>query len=221
MASFPPPQDPAAGRKLSLLLGSAVAFGILLLVPLTQVFQPKPSRVEAIEAVDQALPPPPPPIDEPPPPPPEPEEAPPPELETPPPMPTLEQLEVSLNPGTGGDLSIGSGLGIDLTTGMESVEQLEQLFGFGELDEVPRLVREGRFRYPPNAPKGRGEAFVRLLVYVEKDGRIQVQEVVDYSHREFVAAATRMAEGSRFSPPLRNGEAVRSQYEWPIRIPLQ
>ena len=135
-------------------------------------------------------------------------------------MPTLEQLEVSLNPGTG-DLSIGAGLGMTVDFSTESVDQLEQLFGFGELDEIPRLVREGRFRYPPNSPRGRGEAFVRLLVYVEKDGRVSVQKVVDYSHREFIDAAKRMAEGSRFSTPTRNGQAVRSKYEWPIRIPLQ
>lgn len=220
MSSLLPPQNASSGKWLSLLLGCAVAFGILMLVPLTQLMQPERSRVESIEAVDLAAPPPPPPPEEPPPPPPEPDEAPPPELEAPPPMPTLEQLEVSLNPGTG-DLSIGAGLGMTVDFSTESVDQLEQLFGFGELDEIPRLVREGRFRYPPNSPRGRGEAFVRLLVYVEKDGRVSVQKVVDYSHREFIDAAKRMAEGSRFSTPTRNGQAVRSKYEWPIRIPLQ
>lgn len=202
------------------MLGCGVALLIMLLVPLTQVMQPERSRVESIEAMELAAPPPPPPPEEPPPPPPEPEEATPPELETPPPMPTLEQLEIGLSPGTG-DLSIGPGLGFAVDFSTESVDQLEQLFGFGELDEIPRLVREGRFRYPPNSPRGRGEAFVRLLVFVERDGRVAVQEVVDYSHREFIDAAKRMAEGSRFSPPTLNGEAVRSKYEWPIRIPLQ
>ena len=215
-----PVTSTSTGRKLSVLLGVAAAFGILLLVPLTQIFQPAERKVEAIEAIDLA-PPPPPPIPDTPPPPPEPEEPPPPELDTPPPMPSLEQLEIALEPGTGRNLGLDMGLGIDLTAGTESFDQLERLFGFGELDEVPRLVREGRFRYPPNSPRGRGEAFVRLLVYVEKDGRVAVQEVIDFSHREFVDAATRMAEGSRFSPPTRNGEPVRSKYEWPIRIPLR
>jgi TonB family protein len=135
-------------------------------------------------------------------------------------MPTLEQLEVSLNPGTG-DLSLGTGLGVNLDFSTESTSQLEEIFGFGDLDEMPHLVREGRFRYPPNSPRGRGEAFVRLLIYVETDGRISVQKVIDYSHKEFIEAATRMAEGSRFSPPMRKGQAVRSSYEWPIRIPLK
>lgn len=220
MSRLFPPQNTSSDRGLSLLLGCAVALVILLLVPLTQIMQAERAAVQPIEAVELAAPPPPPPLDEPPPPPPKQEEDPPPELKTPPPMPSLEQLEVALNPGTG-DLSIGSGLGMAIDFKTESVDQLEKLFGFGELDEVPRLVREGRFRYPPNSPRGRGEGFVRLLVYVEADGRISVQKVVDYSHIEFVDAAKRMAEGSRFSPPMHQGQAVRSKYEWPIRIPLR
>lgn len=215
-----PSHKQSSGRGLSLLLGAGVALIILLLVPLTQVFRPERGAVESIEALELAPPPPPPPlIDPPPPPPPKMEEAPPPELEIPPPMPTLEQLEIGLNPSTGGGLSLG--IGVDFNFETESIDQIEKLFGFGDLDEVPRLVREGRFRYPPNAPRGRGEGYVRLLVYVEVDGRISVQKVIEYSHKEFIEAAKRMAEGSRFSPPMRKGQAVRSRYEWPIRVPLR
>jgi protein TonB len=220
MPTLLPPQKMTSGSGLGLLLGCGVALLIMLLVPLTQILQPTRDRAEMIEAIELAAPPPPPPLEDPPPPPPKEEEPPPPELKVPPPMPTLEQLEISLNPGTG-DLSLGAGLGIDLCFSTESVGQLEQMFGFGDLDEIPRLVREGHFRYPANTPRGRGEGFVRLLVFVEADGRISVQRVLDYSHKEFIEAATRMAEGSRFSPPMRDGQAVRSRYEWPIRIPLK
>lgn len=220
MPTLLPPQNTSSGSGLSLLLGCGVALAIMLLVPLTQIFQPVRDQAEIFEAVELAAPPPPPPLEDPPPPPAKQEEPPPPELKVPPPMPSLEQLEVSLNPGTG-DMSLGAGLGLAIDFSTESVDRLEQIFGFGELDEVPRLVREGRFRYPPNSPRGRGEAFVRMLVYVEADGRISVQKVIDYSHKEFIEAATRMAEGSRFSPPMRQGQAVRSKYEWPIRIPLK
>ena len=220
MPTLLPPQNTSSSKRLSLLFGCGVALFIMLLVPLTHIMQPQRERMETIEAVELAAPPPPPPLEDPPPPPPEKEEPPPPELKVPPPMPTLDQLEIALNPGTG-DLRVGSGLGMAVDFSTESVDQMEQLFGFGELDEIPRLVREGRFRYPPNSPRGRGEAYVRLLVFVETDGRISVQKVVDYSHQEFIEAAKRMAEGSRFSPPMRKGQAVRSRYEWPIRIPLR
>lgn len=218
MFRFQKSKHPSSRRGLSLLYGAGAALLALLLVPLTQILRLEKEQPIKIQKLEVAPPPPPPPPEEPPPPP-EAEEEAPPELEVPRPKPTLEQLEVSLNPGTGGQ--IGIDLAIDLDIATESAEQLEELFGFGELDDIPHLVREGRFRYPPNAPRGRGEAFVRLLVYVEKDGRISVQKVIDYSHKEFIEAAQHMAEGSRFSTPLRKGQAVRSRYEWPIRIPLK
>ncbi|MDB4345903.1 energy transducer TonB [bacterium] len=218
MFRFQQSKQPSSRRGLSLLYGAGVALLILLLVPLTQVLRPVKGQPVEIYKLEVVPPPPPPPPEELPPPP-EAEEEEPPELEVPRPKPTLEQLEVSLNPGIGGDVGIDLAINLDLAT--ESAEQLEELFDFGELDDIPRLVREGRFRYPPNSPRGRGEAFVRLLVYVEKDGRISVQKVIDYSHREFIQAAINMAEGSRFSSPMRKGQAVRSQYEWPIRIPLK
>ncbi|MDQ8195431.1 energy transducer TonB [Coraliomargarita sp. SDUM461004] len=220
MPTFQPSPNRSSSFGLSLLFGFGVALLIMLLVPLTQLIPPQRESVNVIEVAEVAAPPPPPRIEDSPPPPDLEEAPPPPELEVPPPMPTLEQLEIALNPGTG-DLSVASGLGFAVDFSTESVAQLEQLFGFGELDEVPHLVREGRFRYPPNSPRGRGEAYVKLLIYVESDGRISVQKVIDYSHQEFLEAAKRMAEGSRFSPPMRNGLAVRSQYEWPIRIPLK
>jgi TonB family protein len=220
MPIYLPPQNTSSGSGLSLVLGGGVALLIMLLVPLTQIVRPVRESVNPIESMELAAPPPPPPLKDPRPPQLEQDEPPPPELNVPPPMPTLEQLEVSLNPGTG-DMSLETGLGLTLDFSTESALQLEEIFGFGELDEMPHLVREGRFRYPPNSPRGRGEAFVRLLIYVEADGRISVQKVMDYSHKEFIEAATRMAEGSRFSPPMRQGKAVRSSYEWPIRIPLK
>lgn len=219
MSFLLPSKNESSSARRSLLYGCAAALFVLLLVPLTQIMQPSRKSVESIEEVNIAPPPPPPPLEDPPPPPPK-EDPPPPDLETPPPMPTLDQLELSLDPGTG-DLSIGTGLGIRVDFSTESVDQLEQLFDFGELDDIPRIIREGRFRYPPNSPRGQGEAFVRILVHINKDGRVAVQKVVDFSHGELINAAKTMAEDSRFTSPMRNGQAVRSKYEWTIRIPFR
>jgi len=220
MSLLLPSKKEYSSARRSLLYGCVVALFVMLLVPLTQIMQPSPNSIGSIEEVNIAPPPPPPsPLEDPPPSPPK-EEPPPPDLQTPPPMPTLDQLEVSLNPGTG-DLSIGAGLGIRVDFSAESAEQLEQIFDFGDLDDIPRIIREGRFRYPPNSPRGDGEAFVRVLVYISKDGRAKVQKVVDFSHGVFVNAVTSMAEDSRFTSPMRNGKKVRSKYEWTIRIPFR
>ncbi|MEC7274459.1 MAG: energy transducer TonB [Verrucomicrobiota bacterium] len=219
MSLLLPSKRECSSTRLSLLYGCGAALFVMLLVPLTQIMQPFPNSVESIEEANIAPLPPPPPLEDPPPPPPK-EEPPPLDLEIPPPMPNLDQLEVSLNPGTG-DLSIGAGLGIKVDFSAESAEQLEQIFDFGDLDEIPRIIREGRFRYPPNSPRGQGEAFVRVLVHIDKDGRVKLKKVADFSHGEFVNAVTSMAEDSRFTSPMRNGKTVRSKYEWTIRIPFR
>ena len=214
------PVSRAPDRKgLGFLLGCSVAMFIMLLVPLTQLMEPKRERVEMIESIEMATPPPPPPPEEPPPPP-EPEEEQPPELDQPPPMPTLEQLEVSLNPGTGGPLGLDIGIGFDFST--ESTEQLEEIFGFGELDELPRLLNENLpFRYPPNAPRGRGNAFVDLLIIIDRDGRVRVEAIHDFSHRSLLQAARQHVERFRFSTPIRQGKPVSAKYRWRLEIPLR
>jgi len=207
-------------KALGFLLGCGVAIFILLLVPLTQLLEPERDRAAEIEAIEMAAPPPPPPPPEEPPPPPDPEEEEPPELDRPPPMPTLEQLEISLNPGTGGPLALDIGGGFDFST--ESAEQLEQIFDFGELDERPRLLNENLpFRYPPNTPRGRGNAFVDLLIIIDQDGRVRVEDVFDFSHRELVRAARQHVERFRFSAPIRNGQPVSAKYRWRLEIPLR
>jgi protein TonB len=219
MAQLFPVTRAPAGRGLGFLLGCGVALFIMLLVPLTQLMEPEREPAELIESIQMAPPPPPPPPEEPPPPP-EPEEEPPPELKQPPPMPTLEQLEISLNPGTGGPLGLDIGIGFDFST--ESTEQLEQIFGFGELDELPRLLNENLpFRYPPNTPRGRGNAFVDLLIIIDREGRVQVEDVYDFSHRELLQAARQHVERFRFSTPIRNGKPVSAKYRWRLEIPLR
>lgn len=200
------------------MLGCAVALFIMLLVPLTQIFQPAREKVEPIEAIELAAPPPPPPLEDPPPPPPKEEEPLPPELKVPRPMPTLEQLEVSLDPGTG-DLSLGAGLGLAVDFSTESPDQLVQIFGFGELDELPQLLRRLKIRFPPNFPRRLKKGYVRLLIHIDIDGRVSVQKVIDYSHIEFVEPIkSAVIRSARYSPPMRNGVPVRSRYEWLIGI---
>jgi protein TonB len=219
MAQLLPVTRAPSRRGLGFLLGCGAALLVLLLVPLAQLTQPEKGRVETIESIEMSAPPPPPPPEEPPPPP-EPEKETPPELEQPPPMPTLEQLEISLNPGTGGPLDLDIGVGFDFST--ESTEQLEQIFGFGELDELPRLLNENLpFRYPPNAPRGRGNAFVGVLIVIDRDGRVRVEDITDYSHRALLRAAREHVERFRFSSPIRNGQPVRAKYRWRLEIPLR
>lgn len=202
----------------SLACGLGVGLFIFLLVPLTQIFRSNQQSADTIDEVVVARLPPPPPPEDLPPPPPEAEQEPPPELKTPPPLPNLEQLEISLNPGTGGDFTISVGLDLDFQT--ESAEQMMDLFGFEELDQYPQIVRERGIIYPRGFRPSRGVAQAKLLITVDTEGRVHVDEVLECSHRELIPAILAMAKGTRFSKPLKNGQPVRATYEWPLIIPL-
>ncbi len=214
-------QEPKRSRSagLSLLLGLVPALLIFLLVPLTQLFRPPAKTVQPLEEVVLAVPPPPPPPVETPPPPLKREEERPPELNEPPPMPTLEQLELSLNPGTGGALSVEVGLDLNFKT--ESAQQMIDLFGFDELDEIPRLIREGMPRLKQSREylqllHRNVEKSVTLTVIVDERGYVEVTDVAKYTHRELIPAAKQVAESSRFSAPIRNGKPVRAKYTWTL-----
>ena len=213
-------QPPKKGSNLavSMVLGVVVALLIFLLIPLVQFSEVQPATAEPIDELVLAVSPPPPPPSDPPPPPPEKEEEPPPELDTPPPLPSLEQLELSLNPGVGGELTIGDSL--DLNFQVESAEQLMSRYGFDDLDEVPHVTRYGRIQYPVQLQRRRVEGYVQLLVFIDPSGRVEVQEVLNYSHKEFIAPAKAGAATTRFSPPIRNGQAVSAKYSWRIEFSL-
>jgi hypothetical protein len=201
-----------------LACGLAVALLIFLLVPLTQMFRPELRSADSINPLLAVNLPPPPPPPEDVPPPPESQEEPPPELKTPPPMPTLEQLEVGLNPGVGGDFTIGVGLDLNFQT--ESAEQMMDIFGFDELDQFPYVVSERSIIYPRGFRPSPGVGKAKLLITVDMEGRVQVDEVLQCSHRELIPAILVMAAGTRFSVPLKDGKPVRATYEWPLIIPL-
>ncbi len=203
---------------MSTVLGLLVALSIFLLIPLAQFSEERPAAIQPIEELVLAVAPPPPPPSDPPPPPPKEEKEEPPELDTPPPMPSLEQLELSLNPGMGGELSIGDSL--DLNFKVESAEQMMQRYGFDDLDEVPHVTRHGRIQYPVQLQRRRVEGYVKLLVFIDPSGRVEVQEVLNYSHKEFVGPAKAGAAATRFSPPIRNGQAVSAKYSWRIEFSL-
>lgn len=207
--------DGSPSPKLSLLLGLVAALLIFLLVPLSQWFRPqRPQMVEPLQSVSLSPPPPPAP-ETPPPPAPAPEAAP--QLQAPPPLPDLQQLELSLQPGMGAQLSVEVGLDLDFQT--ESAQQLAELFDFEQLDQVPHLLRRGEPRMPQPL------AFTRLMrqnvlkqvtlvVVVDERGAVRVTEVLSASHEALIPAAKQAAERSRFSPPTVQGQPVRAKYTW-------
>ena len=92
-------------------------------------------------------------------------------------------------------------------------------YSTSELDGTPRLLRHGSATFPSSlARQGVSRGTVVLEVELSASGSVSVRRVVSSTHPELVAPARRVAASARFTPPKRNGEAVKAIMRWPIII---
>jgi protein TonB len=192
--------------------------GVFLLLPFTQMIAALGKKPNDLFTVEVAAPPPPPPMDlEPPPPPPD--EPPPPDVTPPPQQLSLSQMDVALNLGVG-DAMAGAftfdGFGVKA----EDTAGDLQIFDVKDLDSVPRRLRTPMLVHPPELRRARIAGHVTLMVIISETGAVQVERVVNSSHREFEPNAVSFAEGCQFEPPKKGGRAVRARYSWPIRFDI-
>lgn len=88
-----------------------------------------------------------------------------------------------------------------------------------ELDGTPRLLRHGSANFPSSLSKqGIKSGTVTFEVELSTSGSVTIRRVVSSTHQDLVAPARKVAAGARFTPPTRNGQAVKAIMRWPITI---
>ncbi|MBB5352825.1 protein TonB [Haloferula luteola] len=96
---------------------------------------------------------------------------------------------------------------------------MKSSYAVSELDGKPRLLRHGRASFPPAlSRRGVNQGTVTLRVELSTSGGVTVLGVISSTHAELVAAAKRVASGSRFTAPTKNGQRVKAVMSWPIVI---
>lgn len=204
-------------RINGILIGIGVAALLFLAIPLTQLFTEYKKAPKEINAINVAPPVPPPPIEEPAPPPePEPEE-PPPELDTPPPPISLEALEMSLNPGTGGSLA-GDFTLPGFNANQKSLGSLD-IFDIGDVDEKPKAQKQAQPRYPTAARRAGKEGFVVAEFIIDATGAttdIQIQQSSDPIFNQPSIEAIRKW---RFTPGKKGSRVVKTRTR--VKLPYQ
>ena len=93
-------------------------------------------------------------------------------------------------------------------------------FALHELDRNPSVLNRGKLIYPSHLKRKGLEGEVKLLVQIDKQGRVKVLEVVTTTHPDFAKSAKTAAESSVYEAPRRNGELVITQFYLPIRFTL-
>jgi len=174
-----------------------------------------PQEMMNVRQVAVTEPPPPPPEPEPEKPEPEPEN--PPELEAPPSEPlSLDQLELSLDPGAG--LGGGGGsLQVNIA-GATQAGGLDELFSMAELDQKPRPTHQPgpaiTDRVRQHSP---GQVYIIFIV--NEQGRVEQAKTEKASHPVLARAALEAVRQWRFEPGQRKGEAVSFRMRVPVTFP--
>ncbi|MDA9589191.1 TonB family protein [Opitutales bacterium] len=139
-------------------------------------------------------------------------------IEKEPPKLSLDQLDVALNPGTGGNLA-SSDLSVpDFSVGAQALSM--NFINFRDLDNKPRPTRQIAPIHPP-ALKNQGiEGRVYIRFDIDKQGNVVDATVKKSDHPTFDAYAVDAVRQWKFEPGMQNGELVPFTMIVPITFSL-
>ncbi len=209
ITSTPPSVRTSTGSPA--LIGSLIALGLFLLLPMTQWIE-NLRTFDPPEVITQELPPPPPPLEldqeeeE------EVEEEEIEELEPPPPPPSLEMLELALSADlssmVGGDFALPS---FDVSGDLE-----DMIFNLDEIDQHPRPVIQPKPQYPIELRRAgiQGEVVVEFVV--DENGNVRNPTIYRSENPGFNEAALKAIRGWRFEAGVKDGKKVKVR----VRLPM-
>jgi protein TonB len=207
---YTPPQLPS--RNPAPVLGAlGLTLAMFLVLPFTQLFSHVQREILQLRQIEVVLPPPPPPPKQPPPEEKKPEDKP--ELKEKPKPLTLSQLELVLNPGTGGALQGDFGFGGFETMGPNVVEEMK-IFELSEVDKEPELIYQPQPMYPARPYRERIGGTTVVLLVVDSDGSVMRANVSRSSgNSELDDAAVKSVLQYKFTPGVKDGQPVRVKRE--------
>lgn len=213
-------------RTLATIGGLALGLGIFMLLPVLESITSTPTEELQVQDADTIAPPPPPreieqeeekPEEQPP-------EQEPPKLANEAPPLDLSQLELALNPGTGGAGGFGGDFTVNLGAAIkqvsETAEEADGLFSVGDLDQKPRVIAQSSPVVPAALKKLQSDnVTVQVIFVVNQQGRVEEPKVRRSNNSAFDQVAINCVKSWKFEPGKRNGEPVRFRMMAPITFP--
>jgi protein TonB len=214
-------REPVGPRelRLSLLLGAGFAITLFVLMALAQMMgRVRPPETAVDETIMAYVPPEIQEIEEEPPPPPEEEEPPPEQLEQEPPQLTLDQLDIALNPGTGGALVGDFSMPVIGTSSKDL--GTNDFVDFSDLDQVPRPIGVTGLNFPRRLRKDPVSGRIILLLKLDEEGDVLDLQIDSSNLPGFDSFVLSEVRRWKFTPPTQNGHPVKAKARLPIPITI-
>jgi protein TonB len=210
---------PRGELRKSILVGGGFALALFVVMALVQMIgDVEPPTNEIDETLVAYVPPEVEQLEDEPPPLEEEEEPPPEELAEEPPQLSLDQLDIALNPGTGGSLA-GD---FSLPTIGSSAQDLgtEEFVDFSDLDQIPRPIGVTGFNFPRRLRKNKVSGRIVLLLRLSEEGEVIDVQIDSSNLPDFNDFVLSEVEGWKFTPPTQQGRPVKAKARLPIPISI-
>ncbi len=209
--------DARSELRTSLLLGVGMAVLLFVLMALAQMIgDVEPPAKELEEQLVAFVPPEIEEVEEEELPPPEEEPPPPEDLAEEPPQLSLDQLDIALNPGTGGALAGDFSVPTIRTSASDLASA--DFVDFSDLDQIPRPVGVSGMNFPRRLRRNKVDGRVVLLIKLDEDGEVLDVQVDSSNLPEFNEFVVSEVGKWRFTPPTVQGRPVKAQARLPIPI---
>lgn len=206
-------------RTLSLAFGLAVAVALFVVMALAQMIgKVKPPQTELVEQAAAFVPPEVEEIEQEEPPPEKEEEPPPDKLEEEPPQLSLDQLDIALNPGTGGSLAGDFAMPVVATSQHDL--GTEDFVDFSDLDQIPRPIGAS-LNFPARLRRKAVSGRIVLLLKLDETGRVVHVEVESSDLPAFDDFVRNAVETWKFTPPTQQGRPVKAKARFPLPIDIR
>ena len=106
--------------------------------------------------------------------------------------------------------------GEDVKLPVRKLSRVEPSIGLGDLDQSPKLLRLGRFRWPRGLRSNQVKAVVE--VELNESGRVRLLRVKSLSDEAIRSVLPSIVNGSRYTAPKRDGHAVKLNFNWPLTL---
>lgn len=188
---------------------------LFLCLPLAQMMTDNGDKKLIVRSIDIASPPPPPPPESPDTP--EDQEDQKVELQDMSEIIPLDMLNIDLNPNIAGALAVAvkaKNFNVKMNLAADF-----KTFDLAALDNLPRMMNHPRGEYPAKlAARGIKKSMVEILVIIHETGRLTIEKFIKCDHPELKPAARKWIKQVLFSPPKKDGKAVKGKFILPLEL---